>query len=419
MIYILTFFLSLPVLAVNLDQAVESTFKKNETVGQSREQLYQSEELVKQFRGAILPNLTLNGTYLVQPKPRDPLAAEFFPDKQLTTNLTLKQPIFRGLREFSALSKQNHLYSAQQQTHLLQMMSLYQQVVESFMDVLALEQDIRNIEAQQKIYQDRVTDLQGRARRGESSSTETLTAQSTAASLDAEYQIQSAKLRSSRENFAFVTGLPLETTLTDDGGVQASTALKSLETYLARIEDRPDVKILKEQYEAADQDVSIARGAHWPTADLVGNYYFNRPEGFMADMRWDVQVQVSFPIFEGGLRQAQVRESSSKRGQANLALTQLRRKSESEIKSLYESVRIRDVQLKSLKLSSDLAEKNYQVLLRDSRRGLTRSIDVQLGLTEYRLAKRTYDQARFQARLERVRLELAAAFLPTVLTKDM
>lgn len=405
--------------AVSLDQAVESTLLKNEIVGQNRAQLTQAQEIVSQARGAVLPNLSLNGSYLLQPEVSDPVAAAFFPKEQKTVNLTLTQPLFRGLREFAALRRENNNFESKKQIYLSQMILLYQNVAQSFMDVLMLEQDIRNITAQQKIYQTRIKDLQGRARRGESSSTEALTAQSTAAALDAEYQIQNSKLRTARQNFSFLTGLPLNTELNDDGSEIISAPAQSLETYLSRINERPDVKEKKEEVAAAEEDVSIARGAHWPTADFIGNYYFLRPEGFSEDLKWDIQLRISLPIYEGGITQSRVRNAASRQGEMQLALNQLRRKAESEIKSLYESVRLRADQLKFLKLSSDLAEKNYQGLVRDSRRGLVRSIDVQLGLTEYRLAKRTYDQARFDARIEKIRLDLASAIIPPVLSKDL
>ncbi len=422
---ILTFFFSSGVSAqshaasgVDLQHAVQSTLLKNETVAQSHNQLKRAEEQIDQTRSAIYPSLILNASYLVQPKPSDPIAAEFFKEHQRTANVTLTQPLFRGLREFAANRRQENLFEAQKQTHLLQLIQLYQGVGESFMDVLAIEQDLRNVEAQRLVYQGRVRDLQARTRRGESSAGDALTAQATAASLDAEFQILSARLRSAREKFSFLTGLAVDVPLVETPDPNFAD-LKPLESYLARIDERPDIKIAKERANASTEEVAIAKGGHWPTADFVGNYYFVRPEGFMEDLRWDAQIRLSFPIFEGGLRNSQVREASFKRSESELEIARLRRQSNAEIKSLYESLRMRGDQLKALKLSSDLAEKNYQVLQRDSRRGLSRSIDVQLGLTEYRIAKRTYDQARYQARLERIRLELSAAIIPDVLLKEI
>lgn len=417
--FFLFLFLASPTWAVNLNQAVESSLQKNETVEKGRAELLQADERVGQARGLIFPNVSLIGTYLRQPKSTDNFSGQIFPEEQKTASLTLTQPLFRGLREFAGLRREDHYYRAQKQIYVSQIIQLYQDVAQSFMNVLSLEQDLRNLEAQQKIYEARVIDLKGRAHRGESSSSEVLTAEATSAALNAEYQIQSSKLKAARENFSFLTGLPLNTVLDESTQEKVSIDLKPLDVYLARIDERPDIKKQKELTEAADQDVSIARGAHWPTLDLTGNYYLVRPDGYSSDNKWDIQLTAKLPLFEGGLTQSQVRSAASKYGSQQLELNQLRRQSESEIKSLHQSVQMRVDQLKYLKISSDLSEKNYQTLLRDSRRGLVRSIDVQMGLTEFRSAKRAYDQARFEAQLERIRLDLAAAFIPHFLTKEL
>ncbi len=418
MMFLISLLLSHPAHAIGLDQAVQSSLQKNEIVGQSRAQLNQVQETTKQAKGAVLPTISLQGSYLIQPEVSDPIAAEFFPDRQTTANVSLSQPLFRGLREFAGIRRQNNLLAAQKQTYVTQMMSLYQKVAESYMDVLGLEQDLRNIEAQRTIYQARVKDLQARSRRGESAANEAYQAQSTSAALDADLQIQSGRLRTSRENFAFLTGLPVDTPLEDipEGD---SVGLKPLSEYLARIEERPDILNLKQRTEASDEDVTIAKGAHWPTADVTGNYYLIRPEGFTEDLKWDVTFKVTIPIYEGGITQSQVRQAASRRAETTLALDETRRRAEAEIKSLHESLRVRNDQIKYLKLSSDLAEKNYKFLLSNSRRGLSRSTDVQIGLTEYRVAKRAFDAARYQAQLDRIRLELASANIPAILTKDI
>jgi len=405
--------------AVTLEQAVQSAVEKNESIAQSWSQLQQSEEYVRQIRGNIFPTLTLEGSYLRQPKLSDPIAANFFPEEQTTTNFKLKQPLFRGLREFNALERQKFLTSAEKQTYLWKTMDIYQQVSASYLEILSLQQDVRNIESQQKIYRDRVRDLQSRARRGESSSTEALTAQSTAAALDADFQIQSSRLRSARENFAVLTGLDSGSELTDFPENETSEPLKPLSDYIARVEERPDMQISKSNAAAAREDVSIAKGAHWPTVDFEGNYYLTRPRGFSEDLDWDVQVRATLPLFEGGTTQSKVRLASLQSGEKDLLVNQTRRKAEAEVKALHDSLSMRVNQLKALKLASDLSEKNYQTLLRDSRRGLSKSLDVQLGLTEYRNSKRNYDQARYQARLDRIRLELAAGQIPTLINKEM
>jgi outer membrane protein len=153
--------------------------------------------------------------------------------------------------------------------------------------------------------------------------------------------------------------------------------------------------------------------------DLTGNYYLKRPDGYLSDVEWDVEFRLTLPIYEGGTRVSQTREAVLRRKEAELELHRLRRQAASNIRTLYEGLKLRQAQLTALKRSSQLAQKNYEVLQSDERRGLTRNIDVQLGLTEYRLSQRRYDQARYTIRLELIRLHTAAAIWPELLADAM
>lgn len=409
--------LSVSARAVTVDEAYTSALSKNETVGQSREQIVQAEERLDQARGAIYPNVSLNAAHQLQPKPSDPIAAQFFPETQTTASLSATQPLFRGFREFAALRQREHMVGAEKQTRVGLLLSLYERVAASHVDVLALEQDLKNLAEQRTITGQRVKDLQARTRRGESSATEALTAQATEAAVEAEIKMIEARLKAAREHFAFLTGLPVGTRLTDVEPKKTPT--KKIDEYLARIDERPDVKAARERVSASEEEVSILKGGHWPSLDVVGNYYLKRPEGFLSDIKWDVQFRFTLPLFEGGTRVSQTQEASSRNREAELELSRVRRQAAAEIRSLYENHQARVGQLEALKRSSELAEKNYQTLQRDFRRGLTRSIDVQLGLTEYRVMRRTYDSARYQARLDSIRLEAAAAILPDAIAKEL
>jgi outer membrane protein len=400
--------------AATLDEAFRSALQKNESVGQQRELTHQAEERLKQARSGPLPTLALEATHLIQPLPKNEFAREFFPEKQTTIDAALTQPLFRGFREFAALRQQKAFYQSAEQTEVSYLLSLYGTVAANYLDILFLEQDLKNLEEQRGTYSVRSKELTGRTRRGESQRNEALTAQATEASTVAEINLTRALLRSARQNFAYLTGLPAETPLHDPESEKALT-LKPLEFYLGRLTERPDVKSAVEQETAFREEVKIAKGQHWPSLDVTGRYYFRRPDGFYKDVDWDVQFNAKWPLFEGGLRLAQTREASSKQRQASLELSRLRRQAESEIKSLYENLKMRDEQLKALKRSSELAQQSAQVLQRDFKRGLTRNVDVQVALTESAAIKRRYDQARFGARVDKIRLDNAAALYPAAI----
>lgn len=407
--------------ATTLDEAFQAALSKNEVVGQSRERVYQADQQLRQATGSVLPSLLFEATYLRQPELDVPLADEFSPEEQTTANFKLTQPLFRGFREFAGIRQRRNTLSAEQQNRVRTLLELYQSVATSYLTVLSLEQDLKNLQEQKKIYGDRISLLQARIRRGESNSTEALTARSTEAVLEAEMKIVESKLVSARENLRLLTTLPIDSKLVDASMQSRSEfpALKPLKEYLDQIEQRPDVKTARELHEATQEEVRVVRGGHWPTLDLIGNYYVERPEGLLSDLKWDVQLKFVFPIYEGGIVQSRTREASSKSRAQELELNRIRRQAEADITSLYEGLKNRSEQLAALQRASELAEENYQVLQRDFRRGLSKSIDVQLGLTEFRQARRSYDQARFEARLDFIKLQIASAQFPAALAKEL
>lgn len=406
---------------VTMDEAFRAALSKNEIVGQSREKVFQADEQLSQAKSSIFPSLSFQATHLIQPEPSDPIAREFFPEEQTTANFNLKQPLFRGFREFAGIRVRRNNLSAEQDNRINTLLQLYQSVATSYLNVLSLEQDLKNLAEQKRIYGERIKELQARIRRGESNSTEALTAQSTEAALEAEMRIVESNLGSARENFRVLTSMPAHTELIDNSlqGKNDLPALKALQDYISQIENRPDVKAARERVEAAQEEIRVVRGAHWPTLDLQGNYYVKRPEGYLSDLKWDVQLQLTIPIYEGGVVLSQTREAASRNRERELELSQLRKQAEADITTLYGSLKNRQDQLQALQRSAELSEKNYQVLQRDFRRGLSRSIDVQLALTEFRVARRSFDQARFAARLDWIRLQIASAQFPEALAKEL
>jgi outer membrane protein len=177
------------------------------------------------------------------------------------------------------------------------------------------------------------------------------------------------------------------------------------------MENRPDVSAARAEAEAANEGTTVAKGGHWPTIDAVGNYYLKRP-GILDDIKWDVSFRLSFPLFSGGTVKAEVGEAAAKSSQAELELARARREAGEEIRSLYETIQARIEQLKFLKQSTELAQKNVAVSQKEFRRGLIRNIDVQLALSDYRSARRTLDQTHFASQLDLLRLEIAAAMHP-------
>jgi outer membrane protein len=199
-----------------------------------------------------------------------------------------------------------------------------------------------------------------------------------------------------RENFAFLTGLARGVELAPaEGGTPKA---ESVDSYLGKIEQRPDVLDAIERARSADEGVSIAKGAHFPSIDFFGNYYFKRQSDVYKGIDWDVQAVLSLPIYAGGTIQSQVRESVFQRDQSELELDRLRRKAEQEVRTLHGKYLADLEAIIALERSLELSERNYQLLRRDYRRGLTRNLDVLQALISSEVVRRDLLRARYDAR---------------------
>lgn len=395
---------------VSLSEAYRSATEKSETVLKGREQIAQVDARINQVKGGMFPNISANFTHSIQPLLSDPTARAFSPQQQTTISLSATQPIFRGLREWNGLSQLGHLHSAQEATQQDNFNRLFRDVASTYLQVLSLEQELKNLSEQSALYRERVKELSGRVERGESNQSDVVTAEATESSLLAEIRLTEGQLEVAREQFNFYTGLDRSAQLVDPN-LAEELKLEPVEHYIEKIEGRPDIAVARENYEATSKAVTVAWGGHWPSVDVYGNYYLRRP-GFLSDLRWDVGVQVKLPIFEGGTTQAKISEAVSRNKENYLELERVRRDAGREIRQLHRRLAARLDQLKNLKRSAELSRKNTTLLAKDYRRGLARNIDVQLALTEFRIVQRTFDQAHFATQLDLLLLQSATGVIP-------
>lgn len=398
-----------------LEESFQAALRRSETIGIQSELLVQAEERYRQATGSILPNVSFTNSNLWQEQPDATGATAFFPAVQPLTRLTIAQPLFRGFREFAGIRASRADTQAQQEARRAAALALYSDVVRSFFTVLSLERDLQNLRSEIGLYRRRVLELNQRKAIGRSRAGEVLTTESLLLSIKAQSEGIEGQIRAERELFAFLTGFAPDVPLVDSAPPETEALsvvdLPELETFSEGLEARPDVKAEVKRVDFAREAVTIAKGAHWPTIDLLGNYYFAR-YGNLADVNWDFQFVISLPIYAGGTIQSQVRQAASQQRQAELSSSRIRRAADQEIRSLYQLVRADRRQLNALKDAEILSEKSYLEQSREYRLGLVTNIDVLQALTSYQENHRAFDRARFNAKINYMRLLAASSRQP-------
>ena len=391
-------------------EAFQAASEKTESVQIKQKQLEQSEEKITQSYGGLLPNVSASASYLMQAEPTTGSASSISNPTQSTAKLTATQPLFHGFREFAAIRQLNSEAVAGQMGVDQAKLTLYTQVAKSYYDVLAAEQDLVNLNTLLDLTLKRVVELKERNRIGRSRKGEVLSAESQVASLRAQVEAGKTQISLARDSLAVATGLNREATLLDDSDL-IPTTVESITNYLGRLSERPDVQAYQAQMTGADEAIWVAKGAHLPSLDLSGNYYLRR-SGLLENTKWDVTLNLSIPLFQGGAVVSQTRSAVAQFQQSELAFAQGRRAAEREIRSYYETFSNGLVEIHSLKEAVVAAEDNFKEQNRDYRLGLVTNLEVLQAINTFQETKRTLDRKRFQIKTAWLSLQAAVGKIP-------
>jgi outer membrane protein len=384
----------------SLQQTFQAALARSETIGIDIELINQAEERYRQALGAVLPNVSVVGSYLRQETPND--ASSLYPAGQPLLKIQATQPLFRGFREFAGLRQSKKLTEATQQDQKQAKLLLFNDVVLNFYTVLGLEKTLANYDSEIGAYENRIKELRQRVRIGRSRESEVLTVEASLAGLRSQIESTKGQLHVARELYTFLTGLPENTPLRDDQPLLRD--VPSVDYYINGIDQRPDVSANSIRLNASQDQLSIAKGGYLPTADFTGNYYLHR-YGATANVNWDVQFLATFPLYAGGTIDSSVRQAVSQIRQSELNISLARRTADQQIRAAYQTYQADQRQLEALRASKLANERNLKAEITDYRMGLVTNLDVLNALISYQESERALDQQVFTTKLDYFRLE--------------
>ena len=391
----------------SLKDCFKAALKRSEVLATQQELVIQAEENYRRAWGAILPSVTGSYSYFYRNAPDLTSSGNTASSAgQQTLTIMAQQPLFRGFRNFAALNAAKASITAQQQARQWAGMQLYRDVARAFYTRLAVEKDLIVLDNELDLYQTRIKELNERFSIGRSRITELLTVQSAQAILKAQREQVLGQLYVAKEVLAFLTELDQDIKLDDINEVPAE--IGSLESYQSKISARPDIMAAKKNADAFKSRVYVAKGAHLPSVDLIGNYYADRPD-LHKNGDWDVAIAVTLPIFMGGIISSNVRTAQSQQRQSEIQLSQVQRMALEEVRSLYHNLRADLSQLTALQEAFNLSEKNYKANVKDYNLNLVTNLDVLQALTAYQDTQRSLEKIRYLTRIDYNQLEAAVA----------
>ncbi len=392
---------------LTLKEAFEAARLNMETLKRGDAVIEQSVEQKNRARALMLPNLSGVGTYTRIDAPDAAGNSPFLLTRQYVAALRLTQPLFRGgsLTGYQ-LAKENILLAKFQKD--ASELSLYQLVITSYYNLSMAQMDVKNLEELLAYSKERVGEIRERTSIGRSRKGELVEAQAQLLAAESQYQQGLIDLQEAERTFEFYT----KTKPGEIGPLQSIPKLSgSLEEYYRRLRVRPDIQANAQLSRAAERQISIAKGGHYPSVDLTSNYYFDRT-GILATSEWDVGVAVVIPIFQGGAIAAATREAVAGKRVADLNGSEQLRSAERDLAINFQNFKQLQEQAKTLREAVEKAREAYQLNKRDYKNGLVTNLDVLQSLNVFIQTRRSYNTVFAMTHMTEKNLEALTGVLP-------
>jgi len=406
-----------------LEDLYRIALSRSERIKISEEDLFIAERYKDKSMSFLLPRLSAFGEHMrfSEEKTSSVSAGSFTiqPKSSSSWGLRLNQSISLGGREITSFriskkmieSSRYDLYAVREDYVL--------KVSESYYDVLKAKKGVdiarANVERLLK-YRD---EANTRLRVGEVSKTAVLRAEGELSGARSELTRSENLLKLAKVVLARVAGISgsYEIKETEYGG-QNSPDIGKLDPLdfikETAFTERAEIRSVGIQKDIAEDSVSVAKGSYWPSLSLEGVYMArdeNSSSSFLNDESMYGLLRVDLPLFEGGLRRAEVRTAEAKKRQAEFSLDDLKKNISIEVEGAYLELKTQAGILDSLEDQLRFARDNYDAVTKQFAFGLASSIDVIDANTLLVDSERQLSRAQYNYQLAALRLKRAKGTL--------
>jgi outer membrane protein len=400
---------------LTLEECFAKSMATNESLAIRKEDIHIAEAHTLQAWGTVLPHVDVRASELLQDTQTtasgdESVGGTFTRRSRPEVAVTLRQPLFQGLREFQALK----VAGAEKNRNTFQWdsarQSLLGDVTKAYYVVLELERELSILQSIRGTLGQRIHEMQTRIQVGKSRETELFTNRSQLSSSEAEIAKTRGDILAARQTLAFLIGQDEVTErLKDDFPVPAQTP--PLTSFLQKKTDRPDIAAARENERLAKGQWKYEKGARLPRVDMEANYYPYRV-GFLSDIDWDVTFNLNLPVFQGGTTRGRIKEAKAAFQQSCLGHEETVRRSETEVKRAYYNLVAAKSREGALSRAEQLSGWNYGAQTKEYELGLVNNLDVIQSLSDWQSRRLEHNLSHFETKLAYLELLLAAGDMP-------
>ncbi|MBT3312345.1 MAG: TolC family protein [Desulfobacterales bacterium] len=227
--------------------------------------------------------------------------------------------------------------------------------------------------------------------------------------------------RLAKRALATITGLKEKFNTRDPDLTVEEFALEDLERLKNEaLKERPEIKSLDIQSRISDFQVRLSKSAYWPSVSIEGVYsnQENNPASSSPTENFSAGVSMSVPIFDGGLKKADIEEALARKRQTNLAYRELEKYISLEVEQVFYDLMTKRSIIKSLKDQREFANENYNAVERQFKYGLADSINVMDANALLLTSEKKLSEAKYSLKITELKLKrVKGSFIKTEIEK--
>ena len=337
-----------------------------------------------------------------------------------TWTLQLTQPIMRP-QNVAAYDESEQMVEAAQYDFAQARQDLILRVAQAYFDVLVAQETVASAEAQLLAMREQQKVAQRGYELGTKSIVDSQDARSKAEQARAQLISAQNDLEIKRTELERLTGLPIDKCAGLKPAIVAPTPEPpDVRQWVEQAKDNnPVVRSQMASLRASGFTVTKARAENIWTLDFVASYGSNyssgstvTPAGYETRVRSSVAgLQLTVPIFAGGLNSSHIREAIANREKLGSQLEEARRKAGADAKQAYAGIVNGLAQTEALQTAVEAGESSVKGNQTGYRHGLRINSDVLNAQQQLFAARHDLAKARYDTLLEGLKLKAAAGVL--------
>ncbi len=401
----------------NLQQALHLALEYNDQIMISRENLQQAKGDIDIATAPLLPQIEARGEHVRQ-KEMGGMAPT--PDRYNLFTLRASQHIYQMGKLWSGRRLAEHYYQGTTSEHVRNSQEILYQVGAIYYDVLLAQRSIEIAQDFLKRAQTQLNRAQALYDAGKTTETDVLRARVLVAQAREELEQAKNQYDIALEDLALEIGqdeLPAEPIKPES---PQSPAEELNQLYQLGLEHRLDLDKAKQALQAEKQRVEVERADFFPRLSLEGQYSRTDEDQLFQDEKedWQASLQLSYPLFTGGQRRAELAQARSKHTQAEASLRRMQREIRNQVRSAYLDIQTRKRIVEHLQEEVQAARSHYQRVLAQYEEGLATSVDLVDAHTAYNEAEHSLVQAQYGLDLDKLHMQFALGTLYKDLIKE-